>query len=302
MIRALLALASLIVIAAVIGAAAWLWTSAGTPELAVPDELGLPRAIAEENLRKMGLTVEVIEEPGPDTMTGRVARMSPSPGSLVKPGRSIILYVISGAGAIVVPDLVGTYLIEAENRLARAGVESGVLGGLRMGEREEVASDSAAGTILAQSPPAGTVVKPGATVSLVVAVPKDGLRMPNLVGRTVAQATDTLAAAGYSAVQEPYFTTSRPPGTILSQEPAPGTVLKPELTIRLVVATPPQSSTAPPEEATTPGAAGLDAMTAPGTQEDAISLPSTSYPDAEAPPDLQKPPPTRPPAPRRATP
>lgn len=273
-LRVLLALLSLGIILAVLGGAAWLWTGAGTPELAVPDEIGIPADVAASNLRKLGLTVELIDEQGPDTMVGQVLRMAPSPGSFVKPGRRIILYVGAGAGVISVPDLVGTYLIDAENRLARAGVESGVLGGLRLGERTQVGHDSPAGTILSQQPAPGTLVKPGTAVSIVVAVPGDGTRMPNLVDKPVAAAIDSLAIGGYTPIQEPYYTTARAPGTILSQEPAPGSLLRPDQVIRLIIATPPASRsdavdpTPPPDPTSaptgsepttrTPGAEDLD--------------------------------------------
>ncbi len=295
-LRILLALVSLAVIVAVLGAAGWLWKSAGTPEMSVPDEVGLPAAVAQANLVKMGLGVELIEEPGPDTMTGRVIRMSPAPGLLVKPGRVIILYVASGSGAIVVPDLVGTYLIEAENRLGRAGMESGVLGGLVLGERSSVTHDSPAGTILSQSPMPGTIVKPGTPVSVVVAVPAEGMRMPNLVGRLLNQAMDTLAAAGYTAITaEPYYTTSRATNTILSQEPAPGTPLQPGMAIKLVVATPPASRIDDPSPFETPPPGDLPFTPEPDAPD--VNTPGATFPDAEAPPTTVKPPPTRAPAP-----
>lgn len=240
-LRFLLALLSLGIIVAVLGGAAWLWSGAGTPELAVPDEVGIPADVAASNLRKLGLAVELIDEQGPDTMVGQVLRMAPAPGSLVKPGRRIILYVGAGAGIIAVPDLVGSYLIDAENRLARAGVESGVLGGLRLGDRSQVGHDSPAGMILSQSPAPGTLVSPGTAISIVVAVGNEGTRMPNLVDKPIATAIDSLAIGGYTPIQEPYFTTARAPGTILSQEPAPGSLLGPDQVIRLIIATPPAS-------------------------------------------------------------
>lgn len=281
-LRFLLALLSLGIILAVLGGAAWLWRGAGTPELAVPDEIGIPADVAASNLRKLGLAVEIIDEQGPDTMVGQVLRMAPSPGSLVKPGRRIILYVGAGAGIIAVPDLVGTYLIDAENRLARAGVESGVLGGLRLGERSQVGHDSPAGTILSQLPAPGTLVSPGTAVSIVVAVPNDGTRMPNLVDKPVATAIDSLAIGGYTPLQEPYFTTARAPGTILSQEPAPGSLLGPDQVIRLIVATPPASRIDAVEPSALPG---------PATAPEAIE-PTTGTPGAG---DLDnvKPAPTR---------
>lgn len=274
-LRLLLAFFSLAIILAVLGGAAWLWKQANTPELIVPDQVGLAIAIARTNLMKMGLGVEILDEPGPDTMVGQVVRMAPGAGSTVKPGRSIILYVGASGGEITIPDLVGTYLIEVENRLARAGIEQGLSEGLIIGGRSSVASDSPAGLILSQSPAAGTIVKPGTAVSLVISVEKNGGRMPNLVGRRLEEAMDTMAARGYAITTvAPYFTTSQVANTIMSQVPAPGTPLSPAITVKVVVATPPASRVAGPTESTE--------LSVPDDEPTGRDV--NAIPDAEAPP------------------
>lgn len=241
-----------IVVGALAAVAIWFFAGVSTPEVTVPNVVGKKYEDATEELRKFGFAIEIIPEIGADTLVGQVVRTSPAAGSRVKPGRSIILYVVAGEALVFVPDLVGTYFIEAENRLRRAGINEGYAG-LVLGTSTSVVSDSPPGTILWQSPASGSRAKVGDKVDIHVAVSKELEKMPNLVGLTLTDALEKLASMGYSASIENYFTTSQPPNTVLNQKPSPGTTLSPETVIRLDVATPATTSkdtmtVAPPEE------------------------------------------------------
>lgn len=227
-----------LLVLAVIGA--WFFAGVSTPEIAVPGLVGMPYAEATAELQKSGFTIEIIPQNGPDTAIGTVLRMSPPPGSIVKPGRSIILYVAAGEALVSVPNLIGSALIEAENLLKRAGI-SERLEGLTLGVKTSVASDSAPGTILEQSPAPGTSVKVGTPVDIKIAVGKGLDVMPNLVGMTLPAGIEVLATMGYSVSKiSNYFTTAQSPNTIMNQKPPAGLKLAPETVISVDVATPPQ--------------------------------------------------------------
>jgi eukaryotic-like serine/threonine-protein kinase len=253
-VRAFLLLLSIAVLVSVIAVGAWLVLGDTPDEVAVPDLVGknFDEAINELKARGFAFSSETV--PGPDTAVNTVIRMSPEPGDMVKPGRSITLYIVASKPMLTVPNLVGGYFIEAENILRRAGLEMQTEG-LRLGRIDRLNSDSPAGMILAQSPEAGTETYAGGRVDIVIAANKESSVMPNLVNLTLDAVRDTLARLGYdiNSVAEPYFTTSWPANVIRSQVPAPGTKLAPNVVIRVIYARPPDAPNAYPEGAPADG-------------------------------------------------
>ncbi|OIO31347.1 MAG: hypothetical protein AUJ18_06635 [Candidatus Hydrogenedentes bacterium CG1_02_42_14] len=239
LIRILLVLFSLFIFAGLFIIAGYFFIGVSAPELTVPELTGLDIAEALKELDNIGLVGETSAIISTDTTPiGKVVSLSPPPGTLVKKGRHIILYVSSQSPSISVPNLIETKLVEAENILKRAGAEIGI-GELMLGEIVSVESDSPAGMILEQSPAPGTLLASGSRVNVVVAVDKKGNFMPNLEGMRLDLAIDTMSARGYSVEREPYFTTAWPEKTVQSQKPAPGTRLSPNIAIKLIYAVPP---------------------------------------------------------------
>jgi serine/threonine-protein kinase len=255
-VRAFLLLLSLAILIAVAAGGAWLILGDTPNEVSVPDLIGKNFDEAINELKTLGFEFEVITSFGPDTAVNTVIRTSPEAGDAVKPGRRIILYVVEGRPMVVVPGLVGSFFIEAENILRRAGLERGAEG-LTVGRTTSVVSDSPAGLILAQSPEAGTETTSGGKVDIVIAVNKEGGAMPNLINLTLDAARDSLARLGYDvAGAEPYITTSWPMNTIRSQVPAPGTKLTPDAAIRVIYARPPDAPNAYPADGSQNGLTG----------------------------------------------
>lgn len=213
------------------------------------DEITVPAAVGRNfeevaaELKRLGLVPEAVPEYGPDTAAGQVMRQSPSAGSRVKAGRRVRLFVCAGAGQVTVPDLVGTNAADAYSRLQQVGRESGILEGLRVGTQTSVAVDSAAGTILFQSPVAGTLVRAGTAIDIQFAVDANAdTTMPNLVGMNVGQAQELLQQRGFSVGNiEEHLTSRLPEGTVMSQSPSPGARLS-GAEIRLTVAKPSESA------------------------------------------------------------
>lgn len=245
----------------------WFFTGVSTPEISVPDVVGKNYEVATRELQGIGLIIEMIPENAADSEIGRVLRTSPVAGSIVKPGRPVILYVAAGEAMVPVPALVGTYFIEAENALKRAGISAG-LGGLILGTKTSVVSDSPPGTILAQSPEAGTTVKVGSAVDITIAVAKSSDGMPDLVGMMLPQAVEALAAMGYSVGEvKTYFTTAHAPDVVVNQKPAPGTPLMPETVIRVDIAAATGDGTSPVQPAPPVETGEPDLTTEPAPQQ-----------------------------------
>ena len=98
-----------------------------------------------------------------------------------------------------------------------------------------------AGTVLSQSPPAGsrrklTKSKPHVTVTLSVSLGHETVTLPTLVGRDVRDATAALRALGLS-VKTVERAGAFPPGTVLAVEPSAHATLPKGATVTLTVCT-----------------------------------------------------------------
>ena len=138
------------------------WALAGSPSgtsnVEVPDVDGLPRDEAVTEIESAGFGTEILTARGPASEEGVVIRQSPSGGEGAREGSVVTLTVGGGPGAIVVPEVVGLNVAEAETRLEGAG--------LAVGFTREVPGDSAAGVVVSQGVPAGNEVNSGTEVAL----------------------------------------------------------------------------------------------------------------------------------------
>lgn len=107
-------------------------------------------------------------------------------------------------------------------------------------------------TILEQSPEAGSIVKPGRRLELVLNRPKLG-SVPTLVGRPLEDARRALEAAGYVVGPVSRVSAEATAGTVLASLPATGTELRQGEMVRLLVST----GARPPLDSILPDLTGL---------------------------------------------
>jgi serine/threonine-protein kinase len=138
-----------------------LFVSSGPPQVSVPSVVGLDKAVASAKIKDAGLnlTQELVDSD--TTPKGRVVTETPSGGSRVDKGTTVALQISRGPQKVNVPDVVTQKRSDAEAALRSAGLTVKVV------ERES--STDTPGTVLSQSPPGGTNVTKGATVTIVVA-------------------------------------------------------------------------------------------------------------------------------------
>ncbi|HUS20622.1 MAG TPA: Stk1 family PASTA domain-containing Ser/Thr kinase [Aeromicrobium sp.] len=172
--------------------AAWAFLGQGdTPQadkIAVPDVSGEPYDAAKAELEAVNFEVEKAEEPDDTVPTGDVISQDPAGGSLMEPGTTITLTVSTGKETVTMPAL-GSYTFDdAKNLLESDQYQLKV-------EKEERDSSSPADEVINSNPPEGSDVEKGSTVTLYVS--RGETSVPNVVGKSVSDAKNTLEDAGF---------------------------------------------------------------------------------------------------------
>jgi len=144
-----------------------------------------------------------------------ILQQDPPAGSLQKRGIDITLAVSGGQRSATVPDVVGTSLQQARVAIENAGFQ--------FGPTIERTSDQPRGAVTGSEPAAGEVIPLPAVVRIAISRGPATLQVPDLTGRTVADARSTLEQLGLRLGAVSRDTSSlQPENTILSQFPAPG--------------------------------------------------------------------------------
>jgi eukaryotic-like serine/threonine-protein kinase len=210
----------------------------GATTVDVPDLAGLTHAQVVQQLTDQNLTLGTEQTQPSDTVAaGLVISQDPAANDRVAKGTTVSVTYSSGTQPVQVPTLVGLPQAQAVDALNTAGL---TLGTITL--RDSV--DQTAGTVIDSNPKEGTQVAKGTVVSLVVSSGK--VQVPNVVGEPEVQAKADLSNAGFqSAVIEK--TSTLPPGTVIKQSPAAGTLLQQGkiVTITVAVAAPPTQTPTP---------------------------------------------------------
>jgi len=109
-----------------------------------------------------GLVVSQVESVQADAPTGLAMMTRPPAGTALAPGAGLAIVVSRGAPTIPVPDLLGMASADARTRLETEGLQLGTVTRRRT-------TEGSPGTVVAQSPAAGTLAAPGTVVDIVVA-------------------------------------------------------------------------------------------------------------------------------------
>ncbi len=186
--------------------------SAGIPRIKLASLESLTVSEARSRLDRLGLKVEVKERAHERIPTGLVISQHPAAGAEVERGDTIELVVSSGSAWAVVPQMVGLSSEEARAVLERLGLEMVV-----ESYRPDAQADEE--KVLSQNPSAGARVRVGRRVFLVLSRGRQDLHVPELEGKTVAEAREIVKEMGLELVVEGEGGADEP---IVFQEPPPG--------------------------------------------------------------------------------
>jgi len=136
--------------------------SRGGEALEMPDIKGLNRVDAEKKLKKMGLAIGTVYEKYSDEEVDTVIGQETRAGTKISKGTAVDITVSKGKQTrkVSVPKVQGGALDAAESALASRKLHVSI---------EYKASSQAPGTVISQSPSAGTEVEEGSAVTLVIA-------------------------------------------------------------------------------------------------------------------------------------
>jgi beta-lactam-binding protein with PASTA domain len=217
-----------------------LLVSTGKKQVTVPDLFGQTSADAVAKLTNLKLVADVhrISSSKPaDT----VIAQKPAAGAKVGEKTKVRINVSSGPKQVGVPDVRGQSFDSAASTLQAQG--------FAVAPKKEADSDQPEGTVIEQSPAAGTFADPGSTVTLTVSKGPQTSGVPNVEGNDEAAARSTLEASGFKVrVQHEDTTDQTLDGFVISQDPAAGTAAKPKSKVTIVVG---RFKAPPPGETTT---------------------------------------------------
>jgi serine/threonine-protein kinase len=186
-------------------------------QVQVPPLQNLPEAEARTAITEAGLVVgdvtpRVVTD---DAQVGVVLDSDPASGAEVEEGSEVNLVVGTAPDTLLVPNIVGL----DEDR-ARAALEQAGFDGTITADEEE--SLEAAGTVASVSPAEGQPVSPDGTITLGIST--GSLRLPDVLGRTEADARGVLTAAGFTEAQisTEQVDSDRPAGTVVETTPGGG--------------------------------------------------------------------------------
>ena len=198
----------------------------------VPDVVGKPRLTATTAIIAAGLTVGTVTQTySPSVPVGSVISQNPVAGSSVASGSAVDLIL---SGTLTVPSVVGQSQEAASSAITAAGLTVGVV-------TQAFSPTAAAGIVISQTPPGETSAVPGMSVQLTVSQGPPPVEIPNLVGRTQAEAVAAIVHAGLTvgAVTQAYSSTI-PAGHVISQAPGTGANVASGTAVAVVVSEGPQ--------------------------------------------------------------
>jgi beta-lactam-binding protein with PASTA domain len=191
--------------------------STGAVGVDVPNVVGLPFEQAQDRLADAGLRARRFgvfsEEP-----RGTVVAQNPAAGESAMEGSSVRVNVSEGTGRVEVPDVVGRSRDDAASTLREAGLEVRTV---------NVPSAEPEGTVVAQSPAAGSEVAERSRVRINVSdgsgAEPPASEVPNVVGLSEAEAIDELEDAGFTVrIRREETQNPEEDGVVLSQDPEEG--------------------------------------------------------------------------------
>jgi serine/threonine-protein kinase len=204
-----------------------IYTSLGPKKTKVPSIVGEPLASALSDLRDANLTWHVVEVDS-DEDEGTVVSQKPTAGASLRENARVTVSVSKGPQPVAVPTVIGSSFATASSALQAKG--------FAVARGPDVESDQPRGTVVSQSPDAGTFQVPGATITLRVSKGPQTAAVPDVTTLSQADAVQQLRASGFRvAIQSQDVTDPSQDGIVQLQQPTGASQAKPGSTVTIIV-------------------------------------------------------------------
>lgn len=189
-----------------------------------PNVVGMSRAAAEGAIQAAGFHHQVVQAHDAGVAKGEIIRQVPGAGKQVDPGQDIVISVSLGPISkleATVPSVNAKSKAHAESAMGKAGLRSVV---------SQLYSEAvASGKVMGQLPKAAAKLLKNAKATIVVSLGKHApldIAVPNVTGKSKADAIAALHAAELDPIETLVFTEAVGSGTIYKQLPKPGAKVK----------------------------------------------------------------------------
>ena len=221
-VRYMILLASIVLVAASL-----IWILSRTPAtIAIPDVAGKTVAEAKETLKKANFEIgEEKSEASEKVEEGRIIRTDPEAGTGRKEGTKINLVVSSGKQSFQLSNYIGRKSTDVIAELKQKKVPENLIK-----IEEEESSESEEGTVLRQSPSAGTTydLSKASTITLTIAKKVTSVVMPSYTGSSLEFTKNNLIQivgikeANIEVVEVTTAPSGTAEGTVVEQSPRAG--------------------------------------------------------------------------------
>jgi serine/threonine-protein kinase len=203
------------------------------PADVLPDDGRVPRVVG----KSFDEASSLLEQAGFHALKGQirfhkttpadiVLEQDPQAGSLQKRGAEVTLAISGGQRTAVVPEVRGV-----SQQQARIAIETA---GFTFGSVSQETSTEPRGAVIASDPVAGTTSQLPATVSITLSQGPASVQIPDLTGRTLADARSTLEQIGLRLGGTTADTSSfMPENMVLGQTPEAGATVSSGANVRL---------------------------------------------------------------------
>ena len=202
-----------------------LYISTGGRKIKMKDYTDMEYNEAVEALVKLDFKESKIkkkEEYSDTVEKGKIISQTPEANSEVTPDKTSVKFVVSkGVKPIKISDYVGMTINEALLDLANNGINESQV------KQTQQESDKEAGTILSQTPSAGSSVTPGNTmINFVVSSGPNEVSVPDFTGMSKSEVQSAAKEAGLTVNFEEDYDTQVPAGQVIRSNPSAGEKVK----------------------------------------------------------------------------
>lgn len=223
-IAVIAAVVILIISGVIIGAV--VSNNSGGKDIKVPNCVGLAQAEAVKSLKNAGIKYNTEKVHSDTVKEGVVIDQSLKAGTMISADKTLTLTISSGK-QILYPDLVGKTQKEAEADLTKLGLKFAV-------GSEKYSDTVKKGCVISQDKKAGGKAEKGDKVTVVISKGVQTVKVPNVTGKKLSDATKALANAKLKYKVKKVYSSSVAKGKVIKQTNK-GKKVKPNTVIVLTV-------------------------------------------------------------------